>query len=249
MPRRPRLIVPGIAHHVTQRGNNREPVFLTDENRRLYLFLLSRQLHRHGVRLLGYCLMSNHVHLLAVPGREDSLSRALRGAHSEYALAINRAGERSGHLWQNRFFSCPLDERHLFSALRYVDLNPVRAGLVRLAWDWPWSSALAHATPDCRDAALDPRWVDYLGHWDRAEWREILAAAPPPAESEALRRATHNGQPLGSDDFVRSLERQSGRLLRVLPRGRPKKGSDAFILPPGHPDRRQDRAPSLTAPG
>src|SRR5258708_2652033 len=141
MPRRPRSVIPGIAHHITQRGNNRQPVFHSPENRRLHLDLLAHQNARCAVRLLGYCLMTNHVHLVAVPEHEDSLARALGRVHSEYALALNRAEGRSGHLWQNRFFSCPLDESHLRAALRYTDLNPVRAGLAEMPSDWPWPSA------------------------------------------------------------------------------------------------------------
>jgi len=136
MPRRPRAVFPGVAHHITQRGNNRQPVFFSDDDRRFYLDLLSHHSTRSGVRVIGYCLMTNHVHLVAVPEREDSFARALRHAHSEYALARNRADGRSGHLWQNRFFSCPLDSSHLMAALRYTDLNPVRAALCLQAWDW-----------------------------------------------------------------------------------------------------------------
>jgi hypothetical protein len=88
-------------------------------------------------------------------------ARTLRHAHSEYALARNRAGGRSGHLWQNRFFSCPLNFSHLIAALRYVDLNPVRAGLCLQAWDWPWSSASAHILEPAVDATLDPQWAEY----------------------------------------------------------------------------------------
>ena len=136
MPRRPRAVFPGVAHHITQRGNNRQPVFFSDDDRRFYLDLLSHHATRSGVRVIGYCLMTNHVHLVAVPEREDSFARALRHAHSEYALARNRADGRSGHLWQNRFFSCPLDSSHLMAALRYTDFNPVRAALCLQAWDW-----------------------------------------------------------------------------------------------------------------
>ena len=123
MPRRPRFILPGVAHHVTQRGNNREPVFHFSDDRRFYLDLLGRHAACYGVRILGYCLMTNHVHLIAVPEREDSLARTMRCVHSEYALAMNHAQGRSGHLWQNRFFSCLLDESHLLPAAGSMDLN------------------------------------------------------------------------------------------------------------------------------
>ena len=137
MPRRARVVIPGVPHHVTQRGNNRQPVFDSPDDRRRYLELLGRHAERCGARLLAYCLMTNHVHLIAVPDRETSLAQALGRTHSEYALALNRAQGRSGHIWQNRYFSCALSASHLWSAVRYVELNPVRAGLATAAWEWP----------------------------------------------------------------------------------------------------------------
>ena len=228
MPRRPRVVAPGVAHHVTQRGNNRGAVFHSSEDRRCYLDLLGRHASHHGARILGYCLMTNHVHLIAVPEREDSLARALGCAHSEYALALNRAQSRSGHVWQNRFFSCVLDESHMLRALRYVELNPVRAGLAAEPWDWPWSSARAHILDRVLDSVLDCRWTEYSGRWDHAEWREILAAGISGGECDLVRRATHTGEPLGSREFVDGLERNAGRRLRVLARGRPRKKPDAI---------------------
>lgn len=129
VPRRSRVVVPGAPHHVTQRGNNRQPVFLCDTAYQRYLEVLGRHASRAGLRLLGYCLMTNHVHLIVVPGREGSLAQALGRAHAEYAPALNRALGRTGHVWQNRLFSCPMSESHLFSALRYVELNPVQASV------------------------------------------------------------------------------------------------------------------------
>jgi putative transposase len=167
--------------------------------------------------------MTNHVHLVAVPEREDSLARALGCAHSEYALALNRAHGRSGHLWQNRFFSCLLDATHLLRALRYVELNPVRARMVAEPWGWLWSSARAHTLADVVDPLLDRRWEESVGRWDHAEWREILAAGMEGGEGDAVRRATYAGEPLGAEEFVTTTERQVGRRLRVLPRGRPRK--------------------------
>jgi putative transposase len=221
MPRRSRCVFPGVAHHITQRGNDRQPVFFSTGDHRFYLDLLTRHCARSGVRILGYCLMPNHVHLAAVPEREDSLARALRHTHSEYALAHNREYGHSGHLWQNRFFSCPLSESHLMSALRYIDLNPVRAGLAAQPWDWTWSSARAHGTGGACDAVLDPRWAEYLGGWDCGEWREILLAGTDDREVAAIRQATRTGQPLGPREFVGRLESLAGKRLKVFARGRP----------------------------
>ena len=130
MPRAARVVAEGVPHHITQRGNNRQDVFLVDEDRRFYFETLPQDCRRCGVGVLGYCLMTNHVHLVAVPERADSFARALRRSHLRYAQRFNRQYGRSGHLWQNRFFSCPLGRDHLLTALFYVDQNPLRAGLV-----------------------------------------------------------------------------------------------------------------------
>ena len=229
MPRRPRVIIPGVPHHLTQRGNNRQPVFHGPGDCRRYLDLLSLLAPRYGTRILGYCLMPNHVHLIAVPEQERSLARTLGRVHSEYALALNRERDCCGHVWQSRFFSCPMDGRHLLTAMSYVDLNPVRANLATAAWEWPWSSARAHTKDSAMDAVLDYRWAGHFGGWDFAEWREILAARMSEGESDAVRRATRTGEPLGSPEFVSGLERRTGRRLRVWARGRPKRpqGSEA----------------------
>lgn len=223
MPRRSRVVIPGVPHHITQRGNNREPVFLAPDDRRHYLDLLGRHASHCGARILAYCLMTNHVHLIAVPDSEDSLARTLGRTHSEYALELNRKKKRSGHLWQNRFFSCPLDMQGLLSATRYVELNPVRARLVDLPWLWPWSSARAHIASDDLDDVLDRRWIEQYHGWNFEEWKEILADGMLEEQSEAVRRATRTGEPLGSQEFVAELEHRAGRRLRVLERGRPRR--------------------------
>jgi putative transposase len=230
MPRRPRVIVPGVAHHVTQRGNNRRSVFLSRHDRTFYLARLTHNAALHGTRILGYCLMTNHVHLVAIPAEENSLARTLGPTHSEYALYRNRACEQSGHVWQNRFFSCPLGESHLITALRYIELNPVRAGLAELAWEWPWSSARAHAFPGSIDPVLDPASPECRGPWNHTEWREILAAGVSDTDSYAIRRATLTGEPLGSAEFVARLERETGRRLRVLARGRPRLPQESISI-------------------
>jgi REP-associated tyrosine transposase len=221
MPRRPRLVVPGIAHHVTQRGNNRQAVFAGADDRRLYLQPLTAHASQSRARLLGYCLMTNHVHLIVVPEREDSLARAFGRTHAEYAQAVNREEHRTGHLWRNRFFSCPLDASHLQMALRYVDLNPVRAGLSALAWQWPWSSARARSMAGAADPVLDPAWAERIGGWDFEVWQRGLVSDGSEDEWNMIRRATQVGEPLGSRQFVKELERQAGRRLHVWAKGRP----------------------------
>ena len=144
MPRIARIVVPGCAHHVTQRGNNHQDVFFVDDDRRVYLGLLKRAAAQYGLLIHGYCLMTNHIHLVATPKEEDSLAKALGRTHFAYAQYVNRLHGRSGHLWQSRFFSCTLDEDHFWAALLYIEQNPVRARICRMPWRFAWSSAEAH---------------------------------------------------------------------------------------------------------
>ena len=221
MPRVARVVIPGVSHHITQRGNNRQDVFFTDDDRRVYLELLAQQSERFKLTIQGFCLMTNHVHLIAVPERESSLARAVGRTHYLYTLYINRLHRRSGHLWQNRFFSCGLDNKHLYCALRYVELNPVRARLTRRAWTYPWSSAAAHCGAEDSSGVL--AMDEWRRKWDSEKWRTELAHGQPPAELAAIRRCTHTGRPLGSDNFISKLEHALGMRLRPLAIGRPKK--------------------------
>ena len=221
MPRRARVVVPGVPHHVTQRGNNCQQVFFSGRQRTLYLELIREHAAHSGVRVLAYCLMSNHVHFVLVPKDARSLGHALGRAHSEYALTLNRFEGRSGHLWQNRFFSCALGPSHLLAALQYVDLNPVRAGLVESACEWEWSSARGHSAEFATDPVLDSLWREYVPGWTPGEWQAMLEDTSESAACGSLRRATQTGEPWGSKEFVEELERKAARRLRVLPRGRP----------------------------
>jgi putative transposase len=223
MPRRARVVIPGVPHHITQRGNNRQLVFLSPGERRCYLDLLVRRSPGFGTRILAYCLMGNHVHLIAIPQAEDSLARILGRAHSEFALAVNRGQGCSGHLWQGRFFSCPMDEEHLRAAMRYVELNPVRAKLAATAWEYAWSSARTHIEDEVLDPVLADDWKTYFEGWDFGEWKAALSEGLVDAEVEAVRRATRTGEPLGSREFLLELERRQGKRLTVGERGRPRR--------------------------
>jgi len=220
MARLPRVAIPDLPHHVTQRGNARQLVFAHDSDRTTYLQLLRQYFELYKVALLGYCLMSNHVHLIAVPRTATALSDALRHTHGRYAAYWNARLASSGHVWQGRFYSCPLDESHLWQALRYVELNPVRARMVSDAAQWKWSSAAAHCA-GAPDGCLDmTRWQ---AHWNAAAWREYLAAGVPETAIDALRRSTHTGRPLGTPAFVAALEKSTLRLLAPRTGGRPTK--------------------------
>ncbi len=167
MARMARIVAPGMAHHPTQRGSRRMETFLCDDDYGMYLALMKTWCARHQVRIQAYCLMPNHVHLIAVPETPDGLSRAIGEAHRRYTRHINfREGWR-GYLWQGRFASFVMDEDHLLAALRYVELNPVRAGLVDKLGDWPWSSAHAHLTGGADPLLSDMAdMIDYIGDWE-----------------------------------------------------------------------------------
>jgi len=221
MPRVARIVIPDLPHHVTHRGNNRQGVFFMDDDYRVYLAILRRQSERHGLKVMGYCLMPNHVHLVANPHRADALALAVGRTDWLYSRYINERHKRSGHLWENRFFSCPLDEGHTYAALAYVDRNAVRAGLVRAAWQYAWSSASAHVGGADRSGLLDAVLCRRLA--GGMEWKSVLRQGEAPEILKRLRKSTMCGRPLGSDSFLARLEHALGRRLRPLPIGRPKK--------------------------
>ncbi|MBM3475020.1 MAG: transposase [Armatimonadetes bacterium] len=220
MSRTARVVVPDIPHHVTQRGNNRQTVFLDDDDLRFYVSLLRKASEEAGLCFLAYCLMPNHVHLVTIPHERDSLAKGLGRAHLHYTQWFNRTHGSSGHLWQNRFYSCPLDEAHCDRAIVYVEHNPVRASLAALPWEYRWSSAKAHIEGTDTTGLLDLEgWRE---RWDEPSWRELLLARLDGEEVERIRRCTSRGRPFGSTAFVESLESQLGRSLRASPVGRPR---------------------------
>ncbi|MHC5025109.1 MAG: transposase, partial [Planctomycetota bacterium] len=192
MARLARVVLPGRPHHVTQRGVRSMKIFRDDDDRELYLELMATMAAENGVTFAGWCLMSNHVHLIAVPRRADSLARAIGEAHRRYTRAVNRDEDVRGYLFQGRFFSCPLDEPHLVAAARYVERNPVRAKMVTQAWDWPWSSARFHVGLRKTDALVDDPTMFGLIH----DWRRLLRTDPEDVDD--LRERTRTGRPCGS---------------------------------------------------
>ncbi len=222
MVRLARVVAPGLPHHVTQRGNRRQQTFFSEADYRSYLALMAEWCGRCGVEIWAYCLMPNHVHLIAIPETADGLRRAIGEAHRRYSLAINRREDWTGHLWQGRFNSFPMDQAHLLSAARYVELNPVRARLARRAQDYPWSSAAAHlAAQDDRLAKTGP----LLALVD--DWAEFLEDGLEASAAEALRRHERSGRPLGGESFLAALERRLGRTLAPQRRGPKPKRSKA----------------------
>jgi len=206
MPRSARIVIPGAAHHVTQRGKNQQVVFRDDEDRLKYLDLLRHYGERYHLRVVAYCLMTNHIHLVVVPGFESSLADAIGRTHQMYSDYFNEKRERSGHLWQSRYYSCPMDMEHTLNALAYVELNPVRAGMVRDAWDYPWSSAAAHVGKRGDRLLNLSRW---FREFTTEAWIENLGGfKEKPEAAEEIRRYTHKGRPLGREkSFLEQIAR------------------------------------------
>jgi putative transposase len=220
MARLPRMVLPGIPHHVTQRGNRRERTFFEDGDYALYLDLLAQAAARHGVEVWSYCLMPNHVHIVAVPRDEDALGRTFRDVHRRYTGFVNTRMRVTGHLWQGRFSSVAMDEAHLIAALRYVALNPVRARLVARAQDWPWASTRAlFAAKDDHVVTVGPalkRTGDFRAFLSE-DFDEAFAYA-------ALRKAEGLGRPIGTREWLETMAEQSGMALLPGKRGPKPKG-------------------------
>jgi putative transposase len=216
-----RVVAVGLPHHITQRGNGRRDVFVNGDLKHIYLDLLREQAANYRLRILGYCLMTNHLHLVAIPEAEHSMAGTLRHAHGRFAQYWNTARGGVGHMWQNRYYSCPLEATRVWAVLRYVELNPVRGGMVAEALQYRWSSAAAHASGFDTSGVLDMNW--WRGEWTKGDWKAALQADTESTGADAIRRATYGGRPLGDTDFVASLERRLGRTLAARPGGRPKK--------------------------
>ena len=218
MPRFARLVIPGYPHHITQRGSRKQRTFFDEEDYSFYLDLLAEQLPRSKSTILAYCLMPNHVHLIVVPRREDSLARLLRRTHAEYARRINSEHDWQGHLWQERFHSCVMDEPHLIAAARYVELNPVRARLCHRPDEWNWSSVHFHLHGRTDRLIKGDGMKTYVD-----DWESLLADIRLDDRFDDLRRQSRTGRPAGSSAFVRELEVISGRRLTRRKPGRKRK--------------------------
>jgi putative transposase len=214
MSKWPRIVVPGFPHHITQRGTRRQTVFFGEDDFKYYRHLLATYCCQYGVEIWAYCLMPNHVHLIAVPETEQSLSKAFGRAHQRYAQFINGRHDWRGHLWEQRFSSIPMDENHLFMAARYVELNPVRANMVRLPSQYLWSSANAHLKACDDDLVLTDRLLNMV-----PQWSEFLAEGLADCHLEKLRELEKTGYPAGDDNFVKLIENEYGVSCRPKKRG------------------------------
>ena len=229
MARIARIVLPGHPHHITQRGNRRMPVFFNEEDRQAYLSQVSQSCRHHGVDIWAWCLMTNHVHCIAVPEKEDSLARCFADAHAKYARRINKREGWTGHLWQERFGSSVLDEPHLILAVRYVERNPVRAGIVRVPWEYHWSSAAWHMGKKIEDPLVrnDRILINLI-----KDWEGFLLEEDEQGLLERIRREAHVSRPVGTELFIQKLERRCGRSIVRKKPGRPyKEGKKSVTVP------------------
>ena len=218
MGRIARVVIPACPHHVVQRGNRRQIVFFSEDDKRLYLKILSYYCRKEGVEVWCYCLMDNHVHLIAVPRKSESLAKAIGETHKKYTWMINIRENWKGHLWQGRFLSYPMDEGHLYLAVRYIERNPVRAGIVKKAEDYPWSSAKSRVF-----RVPDKVLTEFCLNSDIKDWSSYLQGKEKEEDLDIFRKHETTGRPLGDKDFITKAEEITGRTLRKKKAGRPKK--------------------------
>ena len=215
MTRIARIVASGYPHHVTQRGVRSMDIFHSDDDRRNYLQAVREETERFDVEILSWCLMNNHVHFIAVPPHETSLANGFGMAHRRYTRMKNFADGARGYLFQGRFGSCVLDENHLLAAVRYVESNPVRAGIIKVAWDYQWSSAAYHVGDIETDFLVRDRSLRGLID----DWRVYLGNDQN-LPLEKIRKATRTGRPAGDEHFIETMEQLTGRSLGKQKPGR-----------------------------
>ena len=220
MPRQARIVIPELAHHITQRGNYRQNIFNNEGNYKQYCKWINEYAEENNVDILAYCLMSNHVHFIAIPKKQEDLSKLFRTTHMRYSHYLNRQRSAKGHLWQGRFYSCILGDSHLYRAIRYTENNPVRAKIVKNAWEYEWSSA--KDSTGCRTN----KPLIKLGKYKTIEekgWKDYLREDDAEMSAD-IRLKTNRGLVVGTDKFIKKLERTLNRSLKCLKQGRPSKG-------------------------
>jgi len=199
MARIARVVAPGYPHHITQRGNRRQKTFFCEDDYRAYIKLMSESLNKHQVEIWAWCLMPNHVHLIAVPQTEEGLARAIGEAHRRYTRRINFRENWRGHLWQERFASFPMDESHLLAAVRYVEMNPVTVNMVERPEDYLWSSARAHLAGQDDDLVKVQPLLEMVGNWHN------FLSPLSDQDRELMQKHERTGRPLGKASFVDHL--------------------------------------------
>lgn len=219
MPRLARTVVIDYPHHITQRGNAKQNVFYDEGDYLHYRQLIAKFAPRYGLEIWAYCFMPNHVHFVAVPRECDALARTFNTCHMLYAQYLNQKRNTSGHVWQGRFFSCVLDERHLYAAIRYVELNPVRSGLAKEPQEYLWSSARGHMGLEIDVLICDHAYITKT----IKDWKFFLSLPEEEEMVSKVKKFTHNGLPCGDDEFVKTISAALDKPIVIRPRGRPPK--------------------------
>ena len=220
MARLARAVAPGMPHHVIQRGNRRQQTFFNDEDYKAYLELMSEWCMKHQVENWAYCLMPNHVHLILVPQNKEGLKTAVGEAHRRYTRRINFQKGWRGHLWQGRFSSFIMEEKYLFACTRYIEFNPVRAGLVKNPEEWKWSSAGPHIKKKNDILVKTKPLLEMV----KKPWKDFLSNDIHSSEIDLLKKHERTGRPLGTDSFIEKMEFLLNRKLRLQKPGPKKRG-------------------------
>lgn len=222
MARVARVIAEGYPHHITHRGNNHQGIFSDEQDRKKYLALIKTYSKKYQVDILSYCLMPNHVHFIAIPHNVESLAKTFNCVQMIYAQYYNEKQGMCGHLWQGRFYSCVMNEQHLYACARYIERNPVRAKLVGDAKMYQWSSARVHCGIEQEDVLGVQKLFDYIED-GIVNWKEFIQEEDNQQEMTRIKECTNKGLPVGDDGFVREIETKLSRTLRTASPGRPKK--------------------------
>ena len=218
MPRSQRITIPGCLHHIVHRGNNQQKIFFDSDDYDTYLRLFERYKERYGFRVLSYCLMSNHVHIVGIPSMKNSISNLIQYTHGRYSVILNKKMGKCGHNWQSRHKAFPCDEFHGIASMRYTEMNPVRAGIVKKAWEYKWSSARVHTGLEKAGSLLDTSWWNM--HFSATEWQSMLVLQADDDTVERIRESNITGYPLGDDKFHILVKEKTGKLFRKKSRGR-----------------------------
>jgi putative transposase len=218
MARQARIIIPQYPHHIAQRGNKGQPVFFEKEDYQTYFNLLSEQIGAFELGLYSYCLMPNQIHLLAEPQNNISLSRAIGETNRQYTRYINQKKGTSGNLFQNRFFSYPMDEQHSLRAARFIEILPLTAGITPKPQNYLWSSA-KYRIKNLENVQLKPFRNFHMAQ----NWEEFLARPVDEEEMTLIQTHLQTGRPRGSSLFLDSVEQMVGRPVRPMKRGRKAK--------------------------
>lgn len=223
MPRSPRIVIPGVPHHVVQRGNRRQPIFFSDADRSRYVEWLADGCQRFGTTCLAWCLMDNHVHLVLVPSTTDGLRGPIASAATRLSQRINLMQQTSGHLFQGRYASYAMDDAHLMVALRYIENNPVTAGLARSAEEWRWSSAAAHVARRPDRLVSGGELADAIPNWRAMLARGLEAADEEDESAVSIEQALLSGRPRAAPAWLAAHAAEIGDRAAPRPRGRPLK--------------------------